>query len=151
MTFKNTDYFEVARGIAVRTFLCNAKDNEQTIYDTLEACPDPYQSYVDDYLEQEHPRLGYCAWSPFSMESVAGILDHINNLIDDITISMNNHFNPPSEDDGETFAEAIGEADVINGVEHCPNCNGANYIKKGKDNGKQRYKCKDCGTNFYEQ
>lgn len=105
MAYKNSPLFKPAMAIAVRTFFANANDNEQEIYDTLEECStDPYQTYADDCLHARHPLKGYVAWQPFSQESVAGIMEIVDNLIDDIILTIENHINPkpePSEDDTE--------------------------------------------------
>ena len=131
-----------ALAIAMRTFFVNVDNREQEAYSILAECDEPYTTYIDAYCDNHF----FQPWQPFELRSV----DDMMNIVDDLTLDIVSTFtDEPEQDNPDSFHDAILQADVDNNVTLCPHCQSTNYIKKGKDNNKQRYKCKDCGTHFY--
>lgn len=133
-----------ALAIAMRTFFTNVNNREEEAYNDLAECPEPLITYTDDYCDGKF----YQPWQPFELRSVEDML----NIVDDLTSDIVSTFtDEPEQDNPDSFHDAIQQADIDNNVTQCPHCQSMNYIKKGKDNNKQRFKCKDCGTHFYEK
>ena len=131
-----------ALAIAIRTFFVNVHSREEEAYNELAECESTTTTYIEDYCDGRF----FQPWNMFELKSVDDMLNYVDDLAADI---VNTFTDEPEQDNPDSFHDAIVQADLDNNVTTCSHCQSTNYIKKGKDNGKQRYKCKDCGTHFY--
>ena len=124
-----------ARQIAVRLFLSNVNGYEDEAYQFMEDCPRPDETYADDYFDGKPYRI----WYRFELDTISKVMDMIDDLTNDIVRSFS-----PTDDN-------MPENTVPEPFPECPECHSINFIKKGRERGKQRFKCKDCGKHFYDQ